>query len=213
MELKGKKVNFLGDSITQGYAATKPEFMYHAVIKEQEGLAEARNYGISGTRIAMEDDKDTTAYVSRYVKMDDDADIIVVFGGTNDYGHGIAPLGEPGDRVGTTFYGAMNLLTEGLINKYPTATIIFLTPTPRSYPSHAADNTRSFCGATLKEYADIIKEVAASHSIPVLDLLAMYGCDPNIEAHRAAYMPDGLHPNDAGHAVLASKIIGFLKTL
>lgn len=213
MELKGKKINFLGDSITAGGNASCPEKVFHCVLKQNEELAEARDYGIPGTRIAMQDENDGGAYVSRYSQMDDDADIIIVFGGTNDFGHGVAPLGEPSDRVGTTFYGAMNLLIEGLVSKYPTATIVFLTPTPRSFRSDAADPKLSYCGATLKQYADIIKEVAASYSIPVLDLFTMYGFDPHIEAHRKAFIPDGLHPNDAGHAVLASRIAGFLKNL
>ena len=46
------KINFLGDSITQGVGASCPENVYHAVLKREAELSEARNYGISGTRIA-----------------------------------------------------------------------------------------------------------------------------------------------------------------
>ena len=52
MELKGKKINFLGDRITEGVGATDPEAMYVNIVKHDAELAEARNYGISGTRIA-----------------------------------------------------------------------------------------------------------------------------------------------------------------
>ncbi len=38
--------------------------------------------------------------------MDNDADIIIVFGGTNDFGNGDAPFGEMSDRTPYTFYGA-----------------------------------------------------------------------------------------------------------
>ena len=52
MELKGKIINFLGDSITEGVGTSGPDYIYHAVLKKNVGLKEARNYGKSGTKIA-----------------------------------------------------------------------------------------------------------------------------------------------------------------
>ena len=54
MELKNKKINFLGDSITQGVGTTEDKYIYLNVMKNECGLAAARNYGISGTRIARQ---------------------------------------------------------------------------------------------------------------------------------------------------------------
>ena len=115
MELKGKKINFLGDSITEGVGATDPEAMYVNIVKHDAELAEARNYGISGTRIARQSNDEGSAYCDRYKKMDDDADVVVVFGGTNDYGHGEAPIGLSTDRTGDTYYGACHELIRGLM--------------------------------------------------------------------------------------------------
>ena len=131
MELKGKKINFLGDSITEGVGATDPEAMYVNIVKHDAELAEARNYGISGTRIARQSNDEGSAYCDRYKKMDDDADVVVVFGGTNDYGHGEAPIGLSTDRTGDTYYGACHELIRGLIEKYPSATIVVMTPIHR----------------------------------------------------------------------------------
>ena len=50
-----------------------------------------------------------------------DADIVVVFGGTNDFGWGDAPLGTMEDRREDTFYGAYHLLLQKLIDRYPDA--------------------------------------------------------------------------------------------
>ena len=119
MELKGKKINFLGDSITEGVGATDPEAMYVNIVKHDAELAEARNYGISGTRIARQSNDEGSAYCDRYKKMDDDADVVVVFGGTNDFGHGDAPLGTMADRTPDTFYGALHCLYTALTEKYP----------------------------------------------------------------------------------------------
>ena len=97
MELKGKKINFLGDSITEGHGTsdwnTKP---YHQVLKANVGLAEARNYGKGGTKIArlpvITDNPFDQDFNLRALDMDLDADAVVVFGGTNDYGHSTIPL-------------------------------------------------------------------------------------------------------------------------
>ena len=47
--------------------------------------------------------------------------MIFVFGGTNDYGHGDAPLGKQGDNDPLTFYGALYDLYQRLLKKYPGA--------------------------------------------------------------------------------------------
>lgn len=93
MELKGKKINFLGDSITEGAGTSCEAARFTCVLKDIAGLSEIRNYGIGGTRIARQqtvtnEKHDKNDYCGRFQSMDDDADIIVVFGGTNDYGHG-----------------------------------------------------------------------------------------------------------------------------
>ena len=87
MELKGLKINFLGDSITQGVGASSEDTVYHAVLKREAGLAEARNYGISATRFALQkgtvnrpkdDYVDVNSFCERFDKMDDDADVVDV---------------------------------------------------------------------------------------------------------------------------------------
>ena len=211
MELKGKKINFLGDSITEGVGTACREEIYLNRIKEAEGLAEARNYGISGTRLAVQNGPEDwgPAYSVRYTEMDDDADIVVVFGGTNDFGHGNAPIGQFSDRVNTTYYGACHVLMQGLIEKYPAATVVFMTPLHRL----TEDEPSMGNGLPLKAYVEIIKEVAEYYSIPVLDLYAMGGIQPRVGVQQEKYCPDGLHPNGEGHKLIASRLTGFLKSL
>ena len=211
MELKGKKINFLGDSITEGVGTACREEIYLNLLKEAEGLAEARNYGISGTRLAVQNGPEDwgPAYSVRYTEMDDDADIVVVFGGTNDFGHGNAPIGQFSDRVNTTYYGACHVLMQGLIEKYPAAAIVFMTPLHRL----SEDEPSMGNGLPLKRYVEIIKEVAAHYSIPVLDLFAMGGIQPRVPVQQERYCPDGLHPNGEGHKLIASRLAGFLKAL
>lgn len=138
MELSGKKINFLGDSITEGVGASAPDKVYHQVMLRKYGLAAVRNYGISGTRYArqinptLNEPSFDLDFCQRYAGMDDDADIVVVFGGTNDFGHGDAPIGTPDDRTPDTFWGACHYLYSHLIEKYPAALIVVHDPAPPS---------------------------------------------------------------------------------
>ena len=118
-----KKILFLGDSITEGAGATSIDNCY--VNKTCKYLnCVGKNYGISGTRIAeqkishkgliSEDD----SFFSRAKRMEKDADVVICFGGTNDYGHGDAIIGNKDDTDLYTFYGAINNLFTYLIEKY-----------------------------------------------------------------------------------------------
>ena len=209
MELKGKKINFLGDSITEGVGASEYARCYVEQFAAATG-AVCRNYGISGTRIAKrrvpyEIPEFDRYYASRVPEMDPDADVVVVFGGTNDYGHGDAPLGEMSDRTVWTYYGALHVLFTALIEKYPTAQIVILTPL------HREDEEKRT--PILKTFVDATRQVAEYYSLPVLDLWANYGIQPRIPVMKNMYVPDGLHPNDAGHAILANKLRAFLEQL
>ena len=223
MELKNKKINFLGDSITEGAGASCIEKAYVNVLKERAELAEARNYGIGGTRYAIQKGTkaqpkdnyvDINSFSERYEKMEDDADIVVVFGGTNDYGHGDAPLGQFSDRTPDTFYGALHYVYSGLIKKYLGKPIIVLTPLHRwNELSNRGEGRKEENLAILKEYVDIMREVAEYYSLPVLDLYANSGMQPDIPEVSKAYFVDGLHPNDEGHSLLAYQIERFLRNL
>ena len=65
------------------------------------------------------------------------------------------------------------------------------------------DHVKNGRNCTLKDYVDAIKDVCGRYSIPVIDLYSISGLHPSIPAHKSTYMPDGLHPNKAGHAKMA----------
>ena len=219
MELKGKKVLFLGDSITRGSGTSCEENIYWNVFGRNTG-AIVKGYGISGTRIAPQRAPESPGgesyaqyFGSRVEDMDAEADIVVVFGGTNDFGHGDAPLGSMADREETSFYGALHCLYRKLLAKYPTAEIVVMTPLHRE----GEEDIYRFWGVRgvtdLAGYVQAIREVAEFYAIPVLDLFRMGGITPGLDVLREIYMPDGLHPGDAGAARIASRLEGFLKTL
>ena len=216
MELKGTKINFLGDSITEGAGTSSHEKMYTMVIEREYG-AICQNYGIGGTRIARQktptEEKWDKDFISRVPEMDNAADIVVVFGGTNDFGHGDAPLGAMSDRTPYTFYGALHCLYTALTEKYPGVPIVVLTPLHRITEDIPTGDNKPAPVGTLREYVNIIREVAEYYSLPVLDLFKESGLQPKIPIIQQKYVPDGLHPNDAGNAILAHKIARFLELL
>ena len=109
------------------------------------------------------------------------------------------------DRTVWTYYGALHVLFTSLIEKYPTSSIVILTPLHREDEEVKTPNLKSFVDAT--------RQVAEYYSLPVLDLWATSGIQPRIPVMKATYMPDGVHPSDAGHAILANKLRSFLEQL
>ncbi len=213
MELEGKKIVFLGDSITEGVGTSGEDARYCNVLMRAAALGEIKNYGIGGTRIAnqqkVEISVDTLSFCQRYDEMDDDADVVVVFGGTNDYGHGDAPFGEFADRTPDTFYGGCHYLMKALCEKYPDKQIVIMTPMHRS----EGYNLKPGREQNLRDYVHAIKEVAEYYSLPVLDLFAELGICPDIQIQKELFCPDGLHPNDAGNLKIAEKLKKFLERI
>ncbi|MBQ7341453.1 MAG: SGNH/GDSL hydrolase family protein [Oscillospiraceae bacterium] len=220
MELKNKKIAFLGDSITQGVGVTGPEKLYWNLIAKETG-AKCYGYGISGTRIALQrtpttihDPSFDRYFASRIEEMIPDADIVVVFGGTNDFGHGDAALGDMNDRTIDTFYGAYHDLLLKLMERYPNGQIVVMTPLHRDDENDMHYNNYGVRRASpLRVYVDAIREVAAYYGIPVADMYADCPINPNSPYLKERYARDGLHPNDAGHVLLAKTLLNKLKIL
>ena len=221
MELLNKKVLFLGDSITQGVGVSAPQNRYTDVFARLSG-AEIFNYGISGTRIARQLSSTENSpsfdrnFVDRSLEMNDEADIIVVFGGTNDYGHGDAEFGRMGDRSEYTFYGAFYTLAEYLIDKYGREKVCFILPIPRynqncPLGSPERQSMERFAGTEIHlfgEYVEAEREILSSLSVNYLDFSDIFP-EPK-EAGASELFVDGLHPNDVGHRLIAERIVNYV---
>lgn len=217
MRLNGTTINFLGDSITFGSGTTSIDKRFTNVIKDSCQLKAANNHGIGGTRIARQpivtDNPHDQDFCMRLINMPLDADAVVVFGGTNDYGHGDAPLGIFSDRSETTFYGACHYLMNSLLERFVGKPILIVTPLHRINENVLERDDGIVRAAPLKTYRNILIEVAQYYALTVLDLYATSGIQPENVTCRNALCPDGLHPNDAGHAIIARKMASFLETL
>ncbi len=220
MKLEGKIIDFLGDSITEGRGIEHClQDRYDNRLKNMCGLKATYNYGIGGTRFAHQSKpsakpRHDLCFCGRVYDLNRSADIIVVFGGTNDYGRGDAPIGQLGDTTPATFYGAVWFLMNFLKTEYTDKTIVFMAPAHRVGDREVAQVPEKLPDALpLAAYVDIIIETAKQFDIPVLNMYEKLGIDPTVDEDREKYTTDGVHFNSAGHERIANVLKDFLERL
>ncbi len=205
------KIAFFGDSITQGVGATDLELCYVSQVSKILNC-EVINYGIGGTRFARQLVRSSSSHAHdidfnmRTILLDKTADKIFVFGGTNDYGHGVAPIGNKGDYDAFTFHGAINMLFSTLIGMYGKDKIVVILPLKRYGMNTPSKNSN----LRLAEYIEIIKHYVDYYGLKYIDLFNDGLPEPDTDTP-SEFFADGLHPNDLGHRVIAEKICEFIK--
>lgn len=225
MDIKGFKINFLGDSITEGVGVTDIEnCRYDNRIKKEMELSAVNNYGIGGTRLAhqihpSDKPRHDLCFCGRAYDLDRSADIVVVYGGVNDYIHGDAPFGKMGDKTPATFCGGVYFLMNYLSSEFAGKPIVFMTPARTCRHGNLTDlkpsprENKQSDAKPLLDYVEVIIETAKQFDIYVLDLYHNLGIDPNIPEHCEKYTVDGLHFNDDGHAFIAATLADFLESI
>jgi lysophospholipase L1-like esterase len=138
----------------------------------------------------------------------DDADLVTIALGTNDYGRdGI--LGTIADNSSVnSVYGRIKLIVETLQTKCPRARIIFITPIPRETSGTISGR---FCmtepnnnGFTLNAVKEAIITACEYYGIEYINMTDT--CVLNYSNY-TVYQLDGLHPTITGHAKLADWFI------
>ena len=211
---KGKKAAFVGDSITYG-VNTSQGHIYYQLLNDMIGFSEVYADGVAGSCYSKTSDYGTTItpISQRFQNIPTDRDLVVIFAGTNDFGHD-TPLGTIEDTTDISFYGAISVVINGILTANPSARLVLFSPIHRYGWSgnNPNDDEPNGQGLTLKDYVDAIKNMAEKYSIPVLDLFSIYGLNPRIPNIKTNYITDGLHPNAAGHELLAKRIAPQLET-
>ena len=218
-------INWIGDSIIAGSD-------FDEIVCDTLNIYKDSDYGIGGSTIALKEDGTDTrnAICVRYTEMSNDADIIGVSAGTNDFEYAWCPIGtidDPDDGTSNnTFYGALKTLCKGLIDKYPTKVIFFTTPIKRAQPFESGNGgtytpngqmltpfSKNKYGKTLMDYANIIKEVCGYYSIPVLDMYSESLLNPHIASQQSLFDSALTHPNSTGKKIMARRVSGWLSHL
>ena len=174
--IKKRKILMFGDSITQGYDASRPELAY-AVRLADFLSADAINKGIAGEQ-----------FFGKLPTLKDDftPDLITVAYGTNDWRHGTK---ERLLRECTAFF-------KNLRESYPDTKIIALTPLWRV----DIDNEQVI-GEPLSFVTKFIKQtVRETENAVFIDCINLI---PHRPKH---YQTDGVHPIDSGFENYANNL-------
>ena len=198
-------VSSLGDSITT-YTPNASNRNYHDWWADWYYITN-EDKGVSSSTIANYESQ-VPSFLDRYSSMRDDADIVTVKGGTNDWGQwSKITFGDIDSRSDTSFEGAVRLLMEGLIEKFPNKPIVFFTPIKRCNTGTGSQMLNGG-GDYLLEYVDAVKALGEKYDIPVIDIFEPAELDFTSEkvsdgVYADERMPDGLHPNADGHEIMA----------
>lgn len=199
------KCGILGDSVTEGTGASDSSKCYANLLAAS--FSDLENYGAGGSCISNHWQQ---PMVNRYNSMDNDLDVVILFGGINDF-YAAAAIGNSDSTTTTDFNGALNTIFSGWSTKYAGKQIICVTPYQTDNGT-LASYTANSAGKTMKDYVDAMKERCAYYSIPLLDLFSNSGIAAAINsAQKTAFLSsDGIHPNDVGHQRIYERLFSFL---
>jgi len=224
----GKKVAFLGDSMTQKRDTSVR--VYWEYLADLMGI-EPFVYGISGNQW------DGIHKQAQKLKLEkgNDIDAILIFAGTNDYNHN-TPLGNfyketaretnfngtvvtrkyrTLEEDDTTFCGRINKVMAFLKDNYPDQQIVIMTPIHRGFATFSEKNVQpeeSFSndlGLFIDDYVDVLRKAASVWAVPLIDLYSDSGLYPMMDSNIKYFsnaQTDRLHPNSAGNYRLAKTI-------
>jgi len=231
----GRKVCFLGDSITE-YVGVTTDTVYWARLREMTGIIPFC-YGKNGAKF-----RDLLSQVES-MKMDrgNDFDAVFIFAGTNDF-NGSTPIGEwytekeelvvasvdngtdiTENRIHRTFdldhstlKGSINVVLSTLKADYPDKQIVIMTPVHRAFARFGDNNIQydemysNSIGHFADEYVEVVREAASIWATELIDLHSASGLFPlygkGAEKYFCNSKTDRLHPNAAGHERLAKVI-------
>lgn len=221
LNMRIKKIACLGDSITEGVNAGG--WQWHRYIDQwckNNGIeTTVVNLGIGGTSVCTSSYVTDTLqpFVNRLDTIPTDADVVVIFGGTNDWGNN-ATLGTIDDTGTSTFYGAYKHILEWLAINRPNAKVMTMTPLKRYYKGGGtvwvnAQTTPNNKGNLLQDYVRAVKEVSDLYAVPCVDLHNDSGLNPVLETVRTRFIGDGLHPTAEGNKKMYPVILDKMRPL
>ena len=226
---KGKRVAFLGDSITDAVHVGTTKCYWEYLAEWLDLIPQV--YAKNGNQW------DGVLRQAERLKADGtEVDAIIIFAGTNDYNGSVpigqwykyeeaeAPIANGKTQIrkrrihimdSSTFKGRINAAMAYIKENFPDKQIILITPIHRGFAKFGEGNVQpdeSFpnrIGEYIDSYVDAVKEAGNVWAVPVIDLNSLSGLFPNTPSHAQYFHKkdtDLLHPNAKGHEKMASAI-------
>lgn len=201
----GKEMTIIGDSYFAGNGIDKA-FVWPKLFADLYGMT-FYNQGVNGSAISDSSGDNTkyTPMVNRWDKMQgsENTALVLFEGGRNDYNQK-TPIGELGDTTTKTFYGAIDTVMKGLLQKFPNALIVCLNPWDLT--RYETYNRDIGAGHTCNEYAAAFRNYVASlgnDRVVLLDTnstdtVPVYIQDASFRRTYAQTPTDGSHMNIKG---------------
>lgn len=212
----GNSISTFHDFLPSGYAVYYGEDKewkygmqlgdtYWMQLSRTSGMTFLVNSSWSGSRISSYNGDAVSTFLSTNrvtsIGRNGKPDVILIAGGTNDWGHNHNTLGSystgPVYSDSVTFRGAYALMLFRLQQKYPDAKIVCLSIFPRGQGYNATNNM----GWTLAQANASIKKIAGDFGCTYIDCTGI-GWSSNWDK----YTIDQLHPRPEGCRLLAECI-------
>lgn len=213
-DFSDKRVQFIGDSITEGITAavdengTKLTYVEYANRYLQigslmeNGMAGRMYTNYGGEEYSVVQSIDNNVYY--------DADVYVIFLGVNDYlvvpPNTAKRYGNVNDTISTAGYcGAVRQFMNHMKRYFDDKEVIFVMmyPIDKAVTCEYSDMTTQ---PTLNDYLNIQRQLAAENGFHVIDLYKDGFMDCTNAEVNSYYLTDGIHPTDAGYKVLGEHI-------
>lgn len=197
-------------------------------LEKLTGMQLLNNCAWSGSQVTGNSESTTSAYYGCSNKRISDVafggtnpDIIIVYMGINDFGQnstGVKPLGDwigeseiPAEGDQTYFSNAFGLMLYKLQDTYKTSKIFVCSLLETGQAGYDYVDATKFPaininGDTLHKWNTRIKTICGALGVPLIDL---HCCGINY-ANLETYTVDRLHPNSAGHELMAKYIMDSL---
>lgn len=212
--LKGRKIAFVGDSITAADGTT-PAYAsesikgYQSYVKDLGADVTSLHYAGATYRKYDANISDST-HPSLYTAINlnnewdfSSYDTICLMAGSNDVGRG-PNFGTVDSRDSGTTFGALNLIIEYIIQANPNVKIILFTPPQRKREgtTHVPD-----LWTKLLELCVGFEEIGANYGVKTVNLVKEGGIG---FANLNSTLYDVVHPNNLGHELISKAIVANL---
>lgn len=179
--LSGKKICFLGSSVTYGFAANGVSFA--DILAEKYGCFSVK-YAVNGTTLV---DNGADSYVSLMKNIDKAQrfDLFVCQLSTNDASRNM-PLGKVGDASPETVCGAINFIAEYVKNNFGCPLVFYTNP--------------YYKNERYKIMVNNLLDIAKARKFAVIDLYNDRAFNDITPEKRREFMADDIHPTLKGYS-------------
>ena len=184
----GLKWYVLGDSLTDPAGGVHTSKFYYEYIQEKTGIQViVDGLGGTGYHAGVSTNR---RFADRVTNIPADVDIVTIFGSGNDVKNATFDEYKAGMAAAMGYF----------FNNRPGLPVIIVPPSPWATYGKMSEEWKTYC--------DTIESVALNYSLRYLgEMWTAPPFDPNSPADRAAFFtkcPDGVHPDENGHRLLAS---------